>query len=272
LEKETELSQEMVTAALGYAARGWPVFPVHPTDKRPRTRHGFKDATLDSRLIEDWWLRRWPGSGIALAVPEGLLVLDIDPRNGGVRGPELPTTKEAGTRSGGAHLYYAVPPDLSFVGQYQPGIDVKAPGKGYVILPPTPGYVWKFRHPIADLPGDVLESCTRSTASWGLRGDATAKATGARYLPWEDATRYGEVALQNQIGAVEHAQNGERNNTLFKATVGIVRLIAGGELREEYALGRLMKAAREVGLGKDEVVQCMRSAYEAGKDDPRRAQ
>ena len=34
-------------AALGYARRGLAVFPCRPLDKRPATKHGFKDATTD---------------------------------------------------------------------------------------------------------------------------------------------------------------------------------------------------------------------------------
>jgi hypothetical protein len=40
------------TAALQYAAHGWPVFPVR--GKEPRTRHGFKDATVDAGQIRAW--------------------------------------------------------------------------------------------------------------------------------------------------------------------------------------------------------------------------
>jgi hypothetical protein len=256
---------EMVTAARAYGASGWPVFPVK-ADKTPYTQRGFKDASRDDRLISAWW-EKWPEAGIGLAVPDGLLVLDIDPRNGGVRGEELPPTKEARTRSGGAHLYYRVPPDVpSFVGQYTTGVDVKAPGKGYVILPPTPGYAWT-RRGMVDLPNDVLESCTRSR---GFVREDTAPVS-VRYLPWEKATRYGQVALDNQVAAVSGAANGERNNTLYKATASVARLIAGGELEEDYALKAVFLAAIGVGLDETETARTMESAFAAGIEEPRRA-
>jgi hypothetical protein len=40
-----------VEAALTYAAAGIPVFPCNPKNKRPLTRHGFKDATTDPNKI-----------------------------------------------------------------------------------------------------------------------------------------------------------------------------------------------------------------------------
>jgi putative DNA primase/helicase len=66
---------EMFDAALGYADRGWPVFPLHSVDdhgrcacgdadcqspgRHPLTDHGFEDATTDEQVIRDWWAR-WP--------------------------------------------------------------------------------------------------------------------------------------------------------------------------------------------------------------------
>src|SRR5258707_9686763 len=85
--------------ALDYASRGWPVLPLYSVEggrctcgdvncrspgKHPRTQHGVKDASAHSSQIGLWW-RWWPSSnvGIATGVASGLLVLDIDPRNGG---------------------------------------------------------------------------------------------------------------------------------------------------------------------------------------------
>lgn len=258
---------DMVIAALNYATGdGWPVFPVG-ADKRPLTKHGFKAASRDPRLITEWWTR-YPDAGIGFAIPEGLLVFDIDPRNGGVRGRELPRTKEAGTRSGGQHLYYRVPPDLPFKGQYSPGVDLKSGGKGYVILPPTPGYSWVTEWTARKLPDDVLEHCVRQS---GFARPASPPQARVNRLPWEKASRYGEAALTNQAESVRLAREGERNNTLFKATASITRLVAGGELDEEYALAALLDAARYVGLDEDEAVHTMQSAYAVGITEPRGA-
>jgi hypothetical protein len=37
-------------AALSYAERGYPVFPVKASGKKPAGGHGFKDATLEIRV------------------------------------------------------------------------------------------------------------------------------------------------------------------------------------------------------------------------------
>ena len=68
---------ELLRAALGYAAAGWPAFPCHPDNpdcqhprgcgcKAPLTEHGFEDAATDPALIRAWW-SRWPGADVAIA-------------------------------------------------------------------------------------------------------------------------------------------------------------------------------------------------------------
>jgi len=70
-------------AALAYAARSWPVFPVR-RDKHPFTAHGKDDATLDPTIIRGWW-HRWADAASAIVTGEasGIVALDIDIRPGG---------------------------------------------------------------------------------------------------------------------------------------------------------------------------------------------
>ncbi len=74
-------------SALELAAGGWPVFPVRLTDKRPKTTHGHLDATTDPEIIRGWASRFDHGGGIATPTGHGLLVIDVDPRSGGVVPP-----------------------------------------------------------------------------------------------------------------------------------------------------------------------------------------
>src|SRR5690349_21780869 len=90
----------LFNAAMWYAQRGWPIFPLHgiragkctcgsPTcgksaGKHPRTKHGVHDATADPALIAQLW-RQFPDANIGLATgePSGVDVLDVDPRHYG---------------------------------------------------------------------------------------------------------------------------------------------------------------------------------------------
>ena len=52
--------------------------------KHPTTRHGVNDATTDHEQIVNWWTDHpYANIGIAAGRVSGILVLDIDPRNGG---------------------------------------------------------------------------------------------------------------------------------------------------------------------------------------------
>jgi putative DNA primase/helicase len=131
-------------AALYYAGLGWPVLPLRPRAKAPLTKHGYKDATTDERTILSWWTR-WPNAnvGIATGSPSGVVVLDVDPRGGGLEslrdlmdrhGP-LPQTPIVETGGGGLHYYFAVRGSVR-TRRLAPGLELKADG-GYIVAPPS---------------------------------------------------------------------------------------------------------------------------------------
>lgn len=249
--------------ALKYAARGWPVFPTE--GKRPLTAHGFLDGTTDFELLTYWW-DKWPDANVALAIPLGLLVVDVDPRNGGVEADlGLPATQRATTPSGGVHLYFEAPPETEFVGRWpdQPGVDVKAGGKGYVLLPPSPGYRWTSSG-IAVLPRWALDTLRKEYVEFD-----SLEAGKPRFFPWEQGTAYGMGVLRKGLRELREAEEGTRNNTLFRVTCNVSKFVAGGEL-SEAVLDDVLDAARVAGLDDEEVLPTMRSAYEAGMKQPRR--
>lgn len=119
----------MLTLALSYAARQWPVFPCRPADdydaetgevlpeKAPLVSNGHKGATLNERVIGELWKRN-PGAlvGIPTGERSGFWVLDVDvpPKHEDGRpwlehqqamhGPL--TTRSAETGSGGLHYLF----------------------------------------------------------------------------------------------------------------------------------------------------------------------
>lgn len=262
--------------ALNYARQGMRVFPCEAGGKAPLTPHGFKDATSHREVIRDWW-GEFPNANIGYAIPEGIVVVDVDPRNGApfladLTGPTyLPITRTASTPGGGWHLYYTVPEDVNLVGKHPflPGIDIKAAGKGYVLLPPSvvgpAQYVWQWWDDMVPLPEGQLALLTRKAPT--LAGDAVV--TRRAFFPWESGSRYGLGVLRKRVEQVRGAPEGCRNNTLFKAVAQVAQFIAGGELDEDYALGELLQAALDSGLDVHEAIPTIRSAYEVGVADPR---
>ena len=136
----------LMDAALAYAAKGIPVFPCR--NKKPHTKHGFKDASTSPDQIRAWWTR-WPNAWIAIPTGKasGFDVLDLDAKKGKdgfacVPEWERLTPIIAMTPSDGAHLYFAVDGVTCSVDKIAPGIDTRGEG-GYVICPPSPGYRWR---------------------------------------------------------------------------------------------------------------------------------
>ncbi|HEY5650228.1 MAG TPA: bifunctional DNA primase/polymerase [Acidimicrobiia bacterium] len=154
-----------------YADRGWSVVPVHtapggtctcsasPCDspgKHPRIRwEEAMSAAADLGRLEEWW-RRWPDAnvGVVTGRVSGLVVVDVDPRNGGdesLRALEsrwglLPVTPEVRTGGGGRHLWFSVETEIP-TGILAAGLDLKAEG-GMVVAPPSlhasgARYVWR---------------------------------------------------------------------------------------------------------------------------------
>ena len=140
---------DLLTAALGHAARGWRVFPLRPDDKRPafpdhsaddctgrdpRCRAGHVGwearATTDPDRIRRAWSARPYGIGLACG-PSRLVVVDLDVRKPGQTMPPghegcphglrtlaalaaahaatIDPTYTVTTGRGGTHLYYRHP-------------------------------------------------------------------------------------------------------------------------------------------------------------------
>ncbi len=142
----------MLQQALKLAERGLPVFPCRSGEKRPMTSSGFKDATLDSSIITQWWTEE-PKANVAIPTGQacGYVVIDIDEdSNKGKHGEKdlaalvganapLPPTLEVSTPRGGRHLYFTAPADMKITcsaGKLGEAIDVRGDG-GYVLVPPS---------------------------------------------------------------------------------------------------------------------------------------
>jgi hypothetical protein len=233
-------------AALAYAARGWPVVPVHALTavgrctcgaaacpspaKHPRPSHGFLDATTDAGTIGSW-SRRWPNSnvGIVTGPRSGLLVIDVDPRHGGGEAlaalerehGQLPETVEAVTGSGGRHIVFAYPAQhviRNSAGRLGRGLDVRGDG-GYIVAPPSV---------------HVLGRPYRWLAARGPEHVALADAPVwllARLAAWKSG---GGPALPAGDGAIPE---GTRNSTLAS--------LAGAMRRHGASAGAILAALRQ---------------------------
>jgi hypothetical protein len=230
---------------------GLPVFPCRD-DKRPACPHGFKDAVIVGELVRELW-RHFPGPliGVPTGKASGLFVLDIDPE--GIdwldmvcRSGRLTATRMHRTRRGGFHLIYWLPkePLSNSAGKLVRGVDTRGEG-GYVIWPPSEGYVVVEHSPIAVIPR-WLERRLRAP-----RQVKPAPATAAVFARGGRGRSCSE-ALERFVA---QSREGERNQRLFWAAC---RAAESGDRQ----LGcRLIAAARACGLGEIEAHRTVKSAF-----------
>lgn len=194
---EHKVENLLLSAALDYAERGLPVFPVWPIKdgkcscrevkcERPGkhpigdlARKGRNSATTDPETIKRWW-GKCPDANIGIPTgPEsGLVVVDVDPRNGGDQSFQklpgiMPLTPTVHTGGGGEHYFFLHPgngqkikskPELGGF----PGIDQKGNG-GYIVAPPSNhvsggSYSWKVSPdstPLATIPDWLINLLTQ---------------------------------------------------------------------------------------------------------------
>lgn len=248
-ENEPTNPNPILSAALRYAACGWQVLPCLEQDGKQEGKnakapyysraldltHGAKSASGNRELIRQWW-KKCPGALIGLAIPRHLVVIDIDPRNGGTLealeaaiGGKLTRCPMvvSGRGDGGCHLYYQRPARLDGFtplfgqvicddGTALPGVDVKSHG-GYVIAPPSrhpetgKPYRWKNNEfftppPYPQALGKLIERPPRPQPLPGKR------VSRAGFTP-----RAGANMVSGLLATVAQARQGSRNNALFWA-------------------------------------------------------
>lgn len=130
-------------AALIYASWGWHVLPVVPNGKVPATQHGVKDATTDPEQIARWWAQN-PDFNIGIAAGErsGIVVFDVDPRNGGdaswsmwlQTNGKTPDGAMQMTAGGGYHHIADYTPEIRSCKLCE-GVDLLADGRYFVAFP-----------------------------------------------------------------------------------------------------------------------------------------
>lgn len=152
VEEHPALADTPLDHALRYADLGWYVIPVRK-DKKPIDGHGLNSATKDPALIRKIWQAN-PEAGIAIACEKsGLVVLDIDPRNGGLDSLAqleaehglIYSTVVSQTQGGGEHRVFKAHAEASYPGTLGAGLDLKY--RGYILVEPSRGesgvYKWQ---------------------------------------------------------------------------------------------------------------------------------
>ncbi|MGA2373387.1 MAG: bifunctional DNA primase/polymerase [Candidatus Korobacteraceae bacterium] len=211
---------ELRTAALDYANKGIPVFPLKPGDKTPIYKGSFHNATTDPTIISQWW-DETPDANIGVPMGEKTdeWTLDVDVKNEvdgyhslqeleAIHGP-LPKTRRAYSPNGGTHFRFKYP-GVKVINRTKiaPGIDVRGDG-GYVVVPPSrleDGKTYRW---------DNLEEAIAEAPLWLL--DLVVEKPKSQVKP---------VLFELQENVIP---NGSRNDTFIRMAGGLRRYGADEE-------------------------------------------
>jgi hypothetical protein len=237
--------------AVSYAAAGQNVFALAPGGKHPHPTlapHGFLDATADVGEVDRLWTV-CPNANIGGRPSPSVVVLDVDPRNGGDREldrlqhdhDELPLTLTSRTGGGGLHLFFGCAGSTRGKLGSQ-GIEIKSHRNGYVVLPESvhpagPRYEWLREMPIAPAP------------CWLVK---LLRPSGRAEVEFNRSTGDPSRRAQALLNVVLQSPEGDRNNRLFWACA------RAGEAGID--LNPLIDAGVHIGLSRAEATRTAQSA------------
>lgn len=266
-------------AALDYARRGWPVFPLVERSKTPDgrlARRGFYDATTDPEQIRQWWTAR-PAANIGIRTGGGLVVVDADSEDALTEVIERDATATATAMvrtARGYQLYTSHYGPVKCKTGVLPDLDLKADG-GYVVAPPSihptgVAYSWEVAPDEVDgltpLPSWVSELIETPPPPATPPVDAP-KANGSG--PLSPTIDPGAAALFSaKLDQLARTPEGTRNETLNEVAYTVGGLVGAGRLDQVTAERGLAAAARATGLPDREIVKHVARGLTEGATRP----
>jgi Bifunctional DNA primase/polymerase, N-terminal len=286
----------LLEAALGYAARGIPVYPVHwprpiPSGvslacscsrgvacdrpaKHPLLRHGVKEATTDPDRIGRWW-RRWPQANVGLATGICFDALDVDGPAGlaalhqlpGAAGLPLPGPLVA-TGGGGWHHWFRPTGLGNRPPRYLTHVDWRGKG-GCVLAPPSrhiSGRPYRWIRHLDQAPLPEVPTALRARLDPDPLPTTRPTRTAGPEMPGHP---YGRRVLAAELATLGRATPGQRNHTLNRTTFKVYRYVASGVLPDDEVTTAFTDIARAIGLSAAETSRTLASARTAGLANPR---
>ncbi len=230
-------------------------------------------ATIDPETVKAWWAR-WPLAmiGMSTGKPSGVVILDIDRKNGvdvlanlrtvGID-PYSFSTVISITPSGGLHVFMRYNGPLkNSAGLLAAGVDIRGDG-GYVVLPPSLPYITRDEYQWEGAAMGVFDLPECPTDLWALEDTKRGE-------------KWARRALEAVAAIVAGTMNGTRNTTLNNAALKLGRKVASAYLQAAEVEAALMEASQRSGLtqedGPEAVRATIRSGLTAGLQEPEHPQ
>jgi hypothetical protein len=291
-------NEQNLQAALELAAAGLPVFPVRITynqgtgrfDKQPCIKGWQTKATANEAEVRELWhLYPYAAPGLALG-QAGLVVLDAD-RHGGPDGVSV--FRELATRYGlpqdvvrintagsGEHWIFrnlADDPLGNGEGVLPGGINMRGHG-GFIVAPGAvrpDGQRWREPEGAPRLASSYGAGSIPEITAWLVNHIRVPKSSDGG-LPEQPSVRlpsstasereqaYAAQALESECSNVARAQQGTRNETVNKAAFALGTMAGAGWIEPETIRSRLLAAAHDSGLVRDDGAAAARGTIESG--------
>jgi hypothetical protein len=237
-----------------------------------------------------------PGSCVCVNTGDPLVVVDVDPRNGGdvdavrrlLTELEVRIFAEVISPSLGRHFYvaggYTHLPTVHGKLPGLPGVDLQSHGAN-VFVPGTqrPKYDGKGYEIVSNdlqaLRTDGDADGAAALATWVADHLPAKGSAGQPSEPWNGTPpdprqqRYLSKVLDENAKAVAQSPQGQRNDALYQAALKCSSFVTGAGLDQRHVEERLTEAAIECGLadddGLDAVESTIASAFTIGLQNPR---
>jgi len=222
---------------------------VEPKSKKPYHKDWPNQATKDIDVVARW-LTQYPGYNLGAIPGDRYIIIDIDPRNGGIMSArristDLPITRTHQTGGGvdldtpGSHLWYVVPDSVKIPkqgGKVAAGIDWKTGPGSQVLIPGS----------VTDRPYRLTRGMAPVEIPAGLLARITAVAAGrpGRAEPGDrPRDHYGEAI-----------EKGHRDQTLVEYAGELAARVMRDRLSEPEALELLRGRWAQAELdGRDDI-------------------
>lgn len=272
-------SSDLMTVCAAYARSGWQMIPLGCKGKRPILKDWPNRSTNDLSKIAGW-ISEYPNTniGIETGVKSGLVIVDVDPRNGGdkhidayLASLNVSPGLRVLTGGGGIHYYFAHPGGYVPSRKAAPGIDLQADGGHQVVAPPSvhpsgTAYTWdpqsvaeaRRRVGIADGDDHLLSDLLTVFPYQGVMGE---KGKGNKGKPDRDGKRDDFVRanldpIMSSCAWMRHCRDDAARlpEPEWYAMLGILAVCADGE---KHALDL---SKDHPGFNPDETIQKLKHA------------
>jgi hypothetical protein len=235
-----------------YDAKVFDLIPLHRWDDAIKGKNGNPKKVGKAPIDNDWTIRPYDsaavikrcldqGRNVGVRLTDRILVVDVDPRNGGEEGFEL-LCADLGldpdewlrviTGSGGWHCYMRLPADVLIVDTLEayPGVEFKSKGRQVVAAgskhPDGGLYRWSKVHPniragLPRIPTTLLRAITRPARSAVSSGGQLTQERAAVILAALNVLAFGDNDSWLQLMmAIHHATNGDARQEFIEWSIG----------------------------------------------------